>query len=151
MISRLQESDKRQEARMTVRKSHSIAALAPVAFLMCASANAAPLEQSACAALNNERDRLIASGLKSDMERGPEWAKTNLAADRLQQIQRLIAVEEQLSFRCDKLVTAAPQIKEPPKPEPGKAEASAAKPVDDIFEGLNFGAMPPPKRKAKQK
>lgn len=112
---------------------------------------AAPLDQPACAALDKERGDLIASGLKTDMEKGPAWAKANLAAERLDKIQRLIAIEEQLSFRCDKLVTAPPQIKEPPKPEPAKADASASKQGGDIFEGLNFGNLPPPKRKTKPK
>lgn len=134
---------------MNLRRS-LLAALALTAC--CATgASAAPLDPPACAALDKERGELIAAGLKADMEKGPAWAKANLAAERLAKIQRLIAIEEQLSFRCDKLVTAAPQIKEPPKPEPAKADATASKQGGDIFEGLNFGNVPPPKRKTRPK
>lgn len=134
---------------MNLRRS-LLAAL--IGSLCCAAGvRAAPLDPPACAALDKERDDLLAAGLKTDMDKGPAWAKANLAAERLAKIQRLIAIEEQLSFRCDKLVTAAPQIKEPPKPEPAKADAAASKPGGDIFEGLNFGNLPPPKRKAKHK
>ena len=34
------------------------------------------------------------------MAKGPEWAKANLGPEKLQQVQRLIEVEEQLLFRC---------------------------------------------------
>lgn len=113
-------------------------------------AAAAPLDPEACAGLNTEREGLIGAGVKTDMERGPDWAKTNLPAERLQKIARLIAVEEQLSFRCGQLVTATPQIKEPPKPEPQKAEASAAKPAGDGVAGRKAATVPPPKRKAQK-
>lgn len=90
-------------------------------------AAAAPLEPEACAALKSEREQLIAAGAKVDMQKGPEWAKENLAPERLGRIERLIAVEEQLSFRCDVLVTARPALKEPPKPaQPGKEAAATA-------------------------
>lgn len=79
-------------------------------------AGAAPLEPEACAKFRTERQGLIADGVKTDMGKGPEWAKANLSPERLGKIERLIAVEEQLSFRCDELVTAKPQMKEPPKP-----------------------------------
>ncbi len=95
---------------------------------------------------------MIGAGIKSDMDRGPEWAKANLAQDRLKQIEHLISVEEQLSFRCGQLVTASPQIKEPPKQPGGKAAAATgAKPAaDDVFSSLSFGEVPAPKRKPKK-
>ncbi len=43
---------------------------------------------------------MLADGTRDDMERGPEWAKANLPPDRLENILRLIEVEEQLEFRC---------------------------------------------------
>jgi len=86
------------------------------------SALAAPLEPDACAILKTERQGLIADGVKTDMGKGPEWGKANLSPERLGKIERLIAVEEQLSFRCDELVTAKPQMKEAPKP--AKADAA---------------------------
>lgn len=92
--------------------------------LAAAPALAAPLGPEACATLKTEYDGLVASGAKSDMDRGPEWAKANLAPDRLGKIERLMTVGEQLSFRCGDQVTARPALKELPKPERGKGTPS---------------------------
>jgi hypothetical protein len=126
---------------MSVRLTYLVATL----LLAASQAGASPLEPDACATLNGERDGLIAAGTKADMARGPEWAKANLAAGQLQKIERLIAIEEQLSFRCGQPVTASPQMKEPPKPPPAKA---AAAPGNDVFGNMGF-EVPPPKKKAK--
>jgi hypothetical protein len=77
---------------------------------------AAPLDQAACDGLKSERSALVAAGLEVDRNRGPEWAKANLAPDRLKLIERMIDVDEQLSFRCGEAVTARPTMKERPKP-----------------------------------
>ncbi len=82
---------------------------------------AAPLDPETCANLKTEYDGLVAAGARSDMDRGPEWAKANLTPDRLGKIERLIAVGEQLSFRCGDQVTARPALKELPKSEGGNA------------------------------
>lgn len=119
-------------------------ALLALALLPAVSARAAPLEPAACASLKAEHESLVAAGAKADMARGPEWAKANLAPDRLGRIERLIAVEEQLSFRCGELFTARPIIKEPPKP-PADAAGKAA--ASDATGGLS--SIPPPRRKAK--
>ena len=34
------------------------------------------------------------------MAKGPAWAKANLPPDKLQEVRRLIEVDEQLLFRC---------------------------------------------------
>jgi len=99
------------------------------------AATAAPLDEAECTALKQEYDRLLHEGVKSDMERSPDWAKANLPSVRLEKIARLIVVEEQLSFRCDQLVTArpalaAPQAAERPAPaKPSAAQPSAAQPA----------------------
>lgn len=85
---------------------------------------AAPLEPEACSVLKTEFQGLVTDGTKADMERGPEWAKANLAPEKLSKIERLIAVEELLSFRCGEPVTARPLMKELPKPQGGAAVAS---------------------------
>jgi hypothetical protein len=113
---------------MLLRRKQLVAAAAFAAPLLAALAlaprlaAATPLEPQACTALKTERQGLIADGVKTDMGKGADWAKANLPAERLGKIERLIAVEEQLSFRCDDLVTARPQMKEPPKPA-AKAQA----------------------------
>lgn len=78
-------------------------------------AAAARLDKEACEALKVEQARLVEAGAKSDMERGPEWAKVNLPPDRLKRIERLLEVEEGLAFRC-------PQ----PRPAPVEVEAKGA-------------------------
>ena len=58
------------------------------------------LDKDACKALKAEQADLIAGGVRSDMERGPEWAAANLTRDRLDEIKRLIEIGDQLEFRC---------------------------------------------------
>ena len=73
------------------------------------SAAAAQLDKVACEALKTEEATLVTAGIKTDMDKGPEWAKTNLAPDRLQQVARYIELEEQISFRCRVLAVPVPK------------------------------------------
>jgi hypothetical protein len=66
----------------------------------CGVAAAAALEQDACAKLKTELLQLELAGTRTSMAKGPDWAKANLGADKLQQIKRLLDVEEQILFRC---------------------------------------------------
>jgi len=105
------ESEVRNRA-MRIERAYPLAALL---LLLTPRALAAPLEPEACATLKSEHQSLVAAGAKSDMDRGPEWARANLSPERLGKIERLIAVQEQLSFRCgEQQLTARPAIKEPP-------------------------------------
>ncbi len=58
------------------------------------------LDKGSCNVLKAELAGLVGLGTRDDMERGPEWAKANLSDKKLQDIFRLIEVEEQLEFRC---------------------------------------------------
>lgn len=89
------------------------------------AAGAERLDKEACDGLRGEQSRLVAAGARRDMDRGPDWAKTNLAPDRLSNIRNLMGVEEQLIFRCDSL-----------RPQPQQTETETAAPP-----------APPPKRK----
>lgn len=105
---------------------------------------AEPLAELQCKALKEEYDKLLYAGVKSDVERGAEWGKANLPRVRLELIQRLITVEEQLSFRCGELVTARPTLL-------NKAETTA--PPTSYAKG-NAAAKPPatpPKKKKRAK
>jgi hypothetical protein len=117
------------------------ALLGAAPLLAAPHAVAAPLEPAACETLKVEFDSLVAGGAKSDMDRGPAWAKANLTPDRLGKIERLIAVEEQLSFRCGVQSTAKAVIKELPKPEPDKTAGTASSGKG------TWSNIPPPKRK----
>jgi hypothetical protein len=83
---------------------------------------AAPLEKEVCNSLREEHDQLVLAGAKADMERGPEWARANLAFNRIKQIERLIAVGEQLAFRCPQ---PNPSLERAEDVEPAAAAASA--------------------------
>jgi len=82
-------------------------------------ATAEMLDEPACNQLKNEQQRLAAEGLKTEMLHGPDWAKANLPASRMEQIKLLMEVEEQINFRCP--------LPPPPKP----AEPAAAAPGED--------------------
>jgi hypothetical protein len=92
-----------------------------VAALLAAPriATADMLDEPACNQLKNEQQRLAADGLKTEMLHGPDWAKANLPASRMEQIKHLMEVEEQINFRCP--------LPPPPKP----AEPAAAAPGED--------------------
>jgi hypothetical protein len=70
-------------------------------LLQVAAVHSASLDKEACARLKAEETTLEQAGARGDMSKGPQWAKLNLAPERLAQIKRLLDVEEQLRFRCD--------------------------------------------------
>ncbi len=78
------------------------------------SAFAAPLGKEECDKLQAEQTELTAAGARAQFDRGADWGKANLPPDQLQRVQRFIAVEEQLSFRCGlaKLRVILPQAEE---------------------------------------
>jgi hypothetical protein len=75
---------------------------------------AAPLGKEECDKLQAEQTELTAAGVRAQFDRGPEWGKANLPPDQLQVVQRFLALEEQLSFRCGlaKLRVNLPQTEE---------------------------------------
>lgn len=106
------------------------------------AAYAAALGKEECDKLQSEQNELNAAGVRAHFDRGPDWGKANLPPDQLQRVQRFIALEEQLSFRCGlaKLRVILPVAEEggeqeldekgnpiPPKATPaGDATAKAA-------------------------
>jgi hypothetical protein len=80
-----------------------LAAIAVCAAWLSASPPAifaASLGKDECDKLQAEQTELTAAGVRAQFDRGAEWGKANLPPDQLQRVQRFIAVEEQLSFRC---------------------------------------------------
>lgn len=83
------------------------------AVVALAQAGAAPLDADTCAKLRGEHSQLELAGVEQEMEKGPEWAKANLASDKLDRIRRFIELEEQLLFRCrDKSLVSLPEEQE---------------------------------------
>ena len=119
--------------------------------LASAAAFAAKLDNAACAALTDERNAITATGVKADMERGPEWAKANMPPERLQNALRLLEVEDQLEFRCGRRgkpakpeQTAAPAT--PPTPATGTPAAAVKNSAqDNAQDSTKAGGQPPPR------
>lgn len=117
---------------------------------------AEPMAKEACDAAEAERATLIAAGVPETVKKGPGWAKANLGPAKFKDVERYIALQEQLLFKCghaklrtlpipdgdeagDGLVApkdaAAEKAETPPvpkrkpaakKPEPRASEAAAA-------------------------
>jgi len=114
---------------------------------------AATLDQEACVRLKTELLQLELAGTRTSMAKGPDWAKANLGADKLQQIKRLLEVEEQILFRCQgKPLVVLPEgvdAEAAPAPaERGKDGAAAAKPATES-KGQSKDPQPAAKAPAK--
>ena len=70
-------------------------------LLQMPAASAAPLDKGGCATLKVEQAELEKAGTRGNMGKGPQWAKTNLEPEKLDQIRRLLEVDGQLLFRCN--------------------------------------------------
>jgi hypothetical protein len=114
------------------------------------AAAAAALDQEACARLKTELLQLELAGVRVSMAKGPEWAKTNLATDKLDQIKRLLEVEEQILFRCQgkPLVVLPEGVDAEPVP-PERKEVAPAKPAADVKAPPKEVKQPPSKAPAK--
>lgn len=67
---------------------------------------AVPLDAPACLLLGQEQKSLEQAGITADMQQGPDWAKANLAQDRLERVKHYLEVKEKVLFRCPSLVIA---------------------------------------------
>lgn len=86
-------------AKAALERSRAL--LAGLALIALPGAAAAePFDKTTCAALVEEQSKLEKDGVIADRERGPEWAKANLSAERVRVILHSIEVDEQLMFRC---------------------------------------------------
>ena len=122
-----------------------------VCGLLPAAAFAAKLDNVACAALTDERNAITATGVKAEMDRGPEWAKANMPPERLQSALRLLEVEDQLEFRCARRgkpskpeQTAVPAT--PPAPASGAPSAAVKNSAQDSAQDSTKAAEQPPPR-----
>ncbi len=98
-----------------------------LAGCLIANAAAEPLPKETCETVKTEQDALIAAGIKDDMAKGPDWAKSNLRRDRLKEVERFIDLEEQLNFRCGlaKAKLTVPEEATPAAEPSPKAEVKA--------------------------
>jgi len=127
------------------------AALAGVANPLAA----APLDEAACKSFDAEEKSLEIQGIKDDVAKGPEWAKANLSASRLELIKHYIYLKEQVDFRCPSLIVvsvpelAEPEAGQPTEKAPAKAgKKGASKKKDKKRKNSADGSVPPPAPKA---
>ena len=72
--------------------------LAPI--VLCGGVAAAQLDRPACAQLRQDIAAIEKSGARANLAKGAAWAKANLEATALEQVERLIDAEQQFQFRC---------------------------------------------------
>lgn len=138
---------------MTRPIAYALACL-PLA-IFAAPAGAVGLGEEACKDLKAEQAKLVDAGTRKDMEKGPEWAKSNLSPERLASIARLIEVEEDISFRCPRpkpVVVAAPAPDDPTATKAAKKKAATKKVevpgIDlDLLTDPDVPKQPVPKKK----
>lgn len=90
-------------------------------LLQAPATRAAQLDKDSCGKLKTEQAQLEQGGTRGSLGRGPEWAKANLAPEKLEQIRRLIEVDEQLLFRCG----GRPLVILPSDPDPAAREVES--------------------------
>jgi hypothetical protein len=109
-------------------------------------AQAATLDKDTCARLEEEQTALEKSGVRTTLGKGAAWAKANLALDKLQEVRRLIEVDEQILFRCqgrplvllpssvdaDPVLSTDDNAPDGEKPADGKAAPAKAAPAKDV-------------------
>ena len=76
------------------------ALLAAPLLALPVAAGTAKLDKETCAQFKTEQVKFIQSGILADLQRGAEWGKGNLSADRLREIEHFIMLDEQIKFAC---------------------------------------------------
>lgn len=88
----------------------------------------APLDADGCAKLKGELTQLEQSGARANLAKGADWGKMNLAPGKLEEVKRLIEVDEQLLFRCNgKPLVLLPEGSEPDLTGGADTKAGTAK------------------------
>ena len=89
-----------------------IAAVACAFVFVALPVWAAPkLDKETCVQLKSEQATFIQSGILADVQRGPAWAKSNLAAERIREIELFITLDEQIKFGCREVTLTGDAIR----------------------------------------
>lgn len=78
-------------------------------------APAAQHDQETCDQLKREVAQLEGMGVRDNLAKGAAWGKANLRSAQLEQVKKLIEMDEHVAFRCPR-----------PKPQPELQPAAAA-------------------------
>jgi hypothetical protein len=89
-------------------------AVACISPAVAAHATKPKLDDATCAKLRVEQTASLKTGILSDLNKGPEWAKSNLSPDRIRDIKHYIQLDEEVRFGCRdaKLSAAAEKASE---------------------------------------
>src|SRR5258706_6219887 len=110
------------------------------------TAVATPLDEETCTRLKGEQAQLAKDGAEASMERGPVWAKANLAPDKLKEVERYIELQEQILFRCPQ-PKPRPEVVEREDQEPVAAAPKAKRPVAKLLPADDGAGVAKPKAK----
>ena len=126
-----------------IQRSFSLCMIA--LLLQVGVANAASLDKETCDKLKVEQAQLEGTGVRGTMAKGPEWAKANLAADKLGEIKRLLELDELLLFRCQgrPLVVLPPEVELDPAAKTGEGKEDGQ---EADAKGTEKKAPPPAKK-----
>ncbi len=83
--------------------------VAPVSLTAHQSLAAVPTLQE-CNKLDKELEDLKSQGVVEGLEKGPDWAKSNLPANRVNMILRYLKVYERVRFQCEDVFAEAEAI-----------------------------------------
>lgn len=75
-------------------------ALLVAVFPAQSEAGGPKLDKATCDQLHTEQTKFVESGILKDIERGADWGKTNLSAERLREVEHYILLDEQIKFGC---------------------------------------------------
>lgn len=133
-----------------LRQTGLSAAFAGAVLISPAVVFADPLASEECDALVAEHETLAQTKIAADIRRGPEWAEKNLGQLRLQQVERLIEIEEQVAFRCRttplKTAVVIPELRaKKARPPEGSADGNGKQ----IKSALRASKVPLPVRRPK--
>jgi hypothetical protein len=110
-------------------------------LLQAPATRAAQLDKDSCAKLKTEQAQLEQVGTRGSIGKGPDWGKANLAPEKLEQIRRLIEVDEQLLFRCG----GRPLVLMPSDPDPAALEVEGKDAAKDPPAKATKAPAPPKK------
>lgn len=98
----------------TRRKLAMACAVALMGTAAASLAPAATLDEQTCDQLKREVAQLEGLGARDNLNKGATWGKANLRPAQLEQVKKLIEMDETVAFRCPR-----------PKPQPDPAAVQA--------------------------
>lgn len=134
---------------------HVLLLLSALALPLAGARAAQPkIDKDSCDQLKTEQARFMESGIAADIQKGPEWGKANLTAERLREIEHFILLDEQLKFGCRQVTLTGDILRA--GEAASKIEANPNPPSDDAAQGAGAadtsdGPATPPGQTVREK